>query len=102
MAKKGFRKKKGAGCTSQQGTTTSRTPTVGTVMDRPSTITTLINLATRSPMLVAFMPANDNDAIYVGNSLTMYPSDQHWVNIGCLQMIMMPSTFIREGGNAVK
>ena len=37
-------------------------------MDRPNTITTLVNLATRTPMLIAFIPENDNNAIYIGHS----------------------------------
>ena len=37
--------------------------TANTMMDRPVTITTLVNLATRTPTLIAFVPANDNDAI---------------------------------------
>ena len=40
-------------------------------MDRPTTITTLVNLATRTPTLIAFVPENDNDAIYIGHSLTI-------------------------------
>ena len=51
------------------------TPTVGTVMDRPNTITTLVNLATHTPTLIAFIPENDNNVIYIGHSLTIYPSD---------------------------
>ena len=39
------------------------TPTIGTVMDHPTTITTLVNLATCTPTLIAFVPENDNDAI---------------------------------------
>ena len=50
-------------------------PTTGNMMDRPTTVTTLVNLATRTPMLIAFVPANNNDAIYIGHSLTIYPSD---------------------------
>ena len=44
-------------------------------MDRPITITTLVNLVTRTPPLIDFVPENDNDAIYIGHSLTIYPSD---------------------------
>ena len=44
-------------------------------MDRPATVTTLVSLATRTPTLIAFVPDNDNDAIYIGHSLTIYPSD---------------------------
>ena len=47
------------------------TQTVGTVMDHPTTITMLVNQSTCSPMMIAF----DNDDIYVGHSLTAYPSD---------------------------
>ena len=44
-------------------------------MDRPATVTTLVNLATQTPTLIAFIPVNDNDAIYIGHSLTIYPSE---------------------------
>ena len=47
--------------------------TANTRMDRPNTVTTLVNLATRTPRLIAFIPVNDNDAIYIGHSLTIYP-----------------------------
>ena len=45
-------------------------------LDRATTITTLVNLATRSPMVVAFIPNNDQDVIYVGHSLTIYPTSK--------------------------
>ena len=35
--------------------------------DRAATITTLVNLATRLPTMVAFIPDNDQDVIYVGH-----------------------------------
>ena len=38
-------------------------------------MTGLANLARRSPTLIAFCPADDNDYIYVGHSLSVYPSD---------------------------
>ena len=50
-------------------------PTTGNTMDRPATVTTLVNLATCTPTLIAFVPDNDNDAIYIRHSLTIYPSD---------------------------
>ena len=50
-------------------------PITGNTMDRPATITMLVNLSTRTPTLIAFVPVNDNDAIYIGHSLTIYPSD---------------------------
>ena len=49
--------------------------TRGGGLDRAATITTLANLATHSPTMVAFVPDNDQDVIYVGHSLTLYPSD---------------------------
>ena len=44
-------------------------------MDCPTTINTLVNPATRSPTMVAFVPANDADVIYISHLLTVYPSD---------------------------
>ena len=38
-------------------------------------MTGLVNLARRSPTLIAFCPADDNEYIYVGHSLSVYPSD---------------------------
>ena len=51
------------------------TTTGAAVYDRATTMTALANLARRSPTLVAFCPADDNDYIYVGHSLSVYPSD---------------------------
>ena len=45
------------------------------VYDRAQTMTGLVNLARRSPTLIAFCPADDNEYIYVGHSLSFYPSD---------------------------
>ena len=45
------------------------------LFDRNQTMTGLTNLASRSPTLVAFCPADDNDYIYVGHTLSMYPTD---------------------------
>ena len=39
------------------------------------TMSGLANLARRSPTLIAFCPADDNDYIYVGHSISVYPSD---------------------------
>ena len=38
-------------------------------------MTGLTNLAARSPTLVAFCPADDNEYIYFGHSLLIYPTD---------------------------
>ena len=35
----------------------------------------LANLARRSPTLIAFCPADDNEYIYVGHSISVYPND---------------------------
>ena len=43
--------------------------------DRAQTMLGLANLAHRSPTLIAFCPADDNEYIYVGHSLSVYPSD---------------------------
>ena len=43
--------------------------------DRTQTMSGLANLARRPPTLIAFCPADDNDYIYVGHSLSVYPSD---------------------------
>ena len=45
------------------------------VYNRTQTMTGLANLARRSPTLIAFCPADDNEYIYVGHSLSVYPSD---------------------------
>ena len=51
------------------------TATGAAVYDRATTMTGLANLARRSPTLVAFCPSDDNNYIYVGHSLSVYPSD---------------------------
>ena len=51
------------------------TATGAAVYDRATTMTGLANLARRSPTLVAFCPSDDNTYIYVGHSLSVYPSD---------------------------
>ena len=43
------------------------------LLDRPNTITTLVNLATCLPTMEAFVHDNDADVIYVGHSLIVYP-----------------------------
>ena len=40
-----------------------------------TTITTLVNLVTGTLTLIAFILANNNDAIYMGHLFTVYPSD---------------------------
>ena len=44
------------------------------VYDRAQTMTGLVNLARRSPTLIAFFPTDDNKYIYVGHLLSVYPS----------------------------
>ena len=51
------------------------TTTGAAVYDRATTMNALANLARRSPTLVAFCPSDDNGYIYVGHSLSVYPSD---------------------------
>ena len=51
------------------------------LFDRNQTITGLMNLAACSPTLVAFCPTDDNEYIYVGHSLSIYPTDP-LVNLG--------------------
>ena len=90
-------------------------PTTTYTMDRPATVTTLVNLATRTPTLVAFVPANDNDAIYIRHSLTIYPSDP--VNTlpfdneviallgddpNAMQPLVLGETFFRQNCMAVR
>ena len=43
--------------------------------DRGQTMSGLANLARRSPTLIAFCPADDNEYIYVGHSISVYPND---------------------------
>ena len=43
--------------------------------DRAQTMAGLANLARRSPTLIAFCPADDNEYIYVGHSISVYPND---------------------------
>ena len=43
--------------------------------DRAQTMTGLANLSRCSPTLIAFCPADDNEYIYVGHSISVYPSD---------------------------
>ena len=45
------------------------------LFNRNQTATGLVNLATRSPTVVVFCPADDNEYIYVGHSLSIYPTD---------------------------
>ena len=45
------------------------------LFDRDATAHALANLATRSPTLIAFCPSDDNEHIYVGHSLSIYPAD---------------------------
>ena len=81
------------------------------VQDRPATVTTLVNLATRTPTLIAFIPANDHDAIYIGHSLTIYPSDPaNTLPFGdrvialvgddptCVQPLVLSNTFFQRVG----
>ena len=48
---------------------------------KPNPLTGLANLAARSPTLVAFCPVDDNEYIFVGHSLSIYPTDP-LVNLG--------------------
>ena len=43
--------------------------------DRAQTMSGLANLARRSPTLIAFCPADDNEYIYVGHLVSVYPND---------------------------
>ena len=45
------------------------------LFNRDQAMTGLANLARRSPTLVAFCPTDDNDYIYVGHSISLYPTD---------------------------
>ena len=54
------------------------TPATGgtpAIFDRRQTMTGLANLVRRSPTLIAFCPADDNNYIYVGHSVSLYPTN---------------------------
>ena len=69
--------------------------------------TGLANLAPRSPTLIAFCPADDNDYIYVGHSLSVYPSDGNIITLvgndpNSCQPVALPATaFARTDVRAI-
>ena len=46
---------------------------LSTIVDK--TMMGLANLARRSPTLIAFCPTDDNEYIYMGHSVSLYPTD---------------------------
>ena len=67
------------------GGVASTTAGAPALYDRAQTISGLANLARRSPTLIAFCPADDNDYIYVGQSPWLAP----WVG-RCLRPRSLP------------